>query len=1248
MRKTLKANCGKYNVVTDTLSKNPQTQSPETAPAAQKSLKDRKPKNVAAMTVAGALKTASDGVGSQAKTCEEDCAVHLASSGTRMSHVPDLTPTKIQEGTETIMFIDTKPQVERLDTRDEQTTPNIIVEKKCSNTFTEEVPPSDLREVASLGFSATSKKNDEIVRNPSVVELLPSCPQPTVIPGIPSSEQQLCGDTVIISNRVTMTISGPESNSIPGFPTVLKQEPNMVNILPTCPGVTRVPGLASTRFDFCYPDWVMDRSFLWNKKVQIKEQFISRISHVRENVVDTMMVEATVAMMPTCPRKTRVPGLPSANKRKVSDSPSMACLLPTCPKQTIVTGMPCRSIVEINNNNWHTLSSMNKEFKSTPLCLIRGRPETYTSIEHLEDMVHILPVCPRTTIIPGFPSAPKKEASLVDLLPTCPKVARAFGMPSKKCVKGADRHKAIPLVWLATLKSKEILFLHIDHNQHIASADSEMVAILPSCPMKSSLPGFPSAPQKIAPSMVSISLTCPMASRIAGVPTRKLLSSDNSTTWSVLKTQLSSRPLSHRPNVITHVMDVASQMGTDFLNMDAMLPSCPSRATIKGFPFAPRKAPNMVNLLPTCPKMAKALGFASRKSMKRGEEVWHMGNSLWLKPLAKEEMLIGHCREIMCTNLTMMEAMVDIVPSCPQKATIRGFPSAPRHDISVRILSTCPRQSRVPGFPSKELYSSYGKALETVKHLLLEKPFRKGDLLIKGGLKGYFHFPEKRQWCSSVGILQSCPMNAVISGFPSAPQKLTQSMVTLVHTCPRQTHVSGLPSRICIHSEIKGQSAQNNPIREGAAHKRCTEILQWHPQDEQSTESMAATLSSCPEITSVPGFPSVWRQTLACSLNMENMQPTCAKMSTVSGMPSLDQSKTADWSIDTRSHLSPKLRSVLHFERMYSVNPAIVTNMVSMLPSCPREAHLPGFPSDVSRILADVPHISNLRHVCPKHSRCSGIPSRYPTDLDEHIWNEDIGLIWERQPGNRKSPKVIYGQSMSPNEKHMVKIMLSMLPPCPKTSFLPGFPSKFQQSKHKSVQKHHGMFKMLPSFPKYSDISGLPATNHTAKQDDWQVYRKAIWHKGLGMCPGLQHSWKVKEMPLSDREIMLSMLPPCTRHALSAGFPSAAQLLTEHFMPSNQDEPEVVRQRMTSEPSFCSEGSIVHNRMPAHSELSEDKYSSENKEAKEIFLQPNAIQVSFTQKEVELQSALVSDGHNVERGLRTQNETEDAGTLDGG
>ncbi|KAK0154484.1 hypothetical protein N1851_003415 [Merluccius polli] len=746
--------------------------------------------------------------------------------------------------------------------------------------------------------------------------------------------------------------------------------------------------------------------------------------------------------------------------------------------------------------------------------------------------------------------------------------------------------------------------------------------------------------------MVSISFTCPMASRIVGVQTRKLLSSVNSTAWLVLKPQCLGKPLSNRPYPI---MNEISKMSKDFLNMEDMLPSCPSKVTIDGFPSAPRKAPNMANLLPTCPKVAKALGLASKKCMMSGEEVWHMGISLWLKPLAKEEMLIGHCQAIMCSNHRMMKAMVDMMPSCPQKATIPGFPSAPRQEISMgSILSSCPRQSRVPGFPSKDPKSSYSNDLEIVKQLLIEKPLRKTEWLIKGVLKRHFHCPEKRQWFSSVAILPSCPMKTVISGFPSAPQKLTQlCMVNLVQTCPRQTHVSGLPSRICIHSESKGWYAQIKPIIQRPAQKRCTEILQWDLRDVQSTESMAATLPSCPEITSVPGVPSVWRQTLAWSLNMQNIQHTCAKMSTVSGMPFLNHKKTADWSIDTQLHLSPKLRSVLHFEKMYSVDPEMVINMVSMLTSCPREAHLPGFPSGSSSILADVPSMIHLRHICPKNSRCYGIPSKCPTNLDENIWNEDKGLIWERQPGKRKSPKVIYGQRMSPEEKHMVKIMVSMLPPCPKKSFVPGFPSKSQQIKHTSVNKEHqGMFKMLPTFPKHSEIPGLPATNHTAKQDDWQVYRNTIWQKGLGMCPGLQHSWKVKEMPSSDREIMMSMLPPCTRHALTPGFPSTARLLTEYSIPVNQDGPEVMRQKMTSDASFY-KGSIVTDLTPALSGPSGDKYSSGNKEAKEILLQPNN-QVSFNKKEVALQSGLASGGHKVEKGFWTLYETEDKGTLDEG
>ncbi|XP_059933088.1 uncharacterized protein LOC132475793 isoform X1 [Gadus macrocephalus] len=1167
MSKTLEAS--KYNVVTETLSNDPQTQCPEIPAAAQKGKprtkkKNKNAKDIAAMAAPATLKKVSD-VG--APTHEEEADAHLASCSTRIVNMPVLTQKYFKEGTERIhLFMDTKPHDVRLDMRGKQATPNIVLENKCGDTFTEVMPSSAPREDASLGFSVTSKQKHDRVREPCVVDLLPSCPQRSVIPGISSLEQHLVVDwptdgispleklpskrmvscahsnykhLLCDDNMVSMISSCPKSPGIPGFPTVPKHEPNMVNILPSCPRVTSVPGLASTPLDSCYKESIMDRSVLWSKKVQIKEQFTVHMS---------------------------------------------------------------------------------------------GRPDTYT--ENLTDMVLMLPACPRTALIPGFPSSPRQEASFAKLLPTCPKVARALGMPSQICIEGADKywHKDTPLLWYGTFKNRGGLFSHLNHN--VASVHSKMVAIRPSCPVKSSLPGFPLAPKRIAPSIVSNFFTCPMASRIAGVSTRKPLNSDSSTTWLDLKTNVLCRPSS---NERCHVVDEISKISTDFLNNENMLPSCPSRKTINGFPFAPRKAPSMVNLLPTCPKVVKVLGLASITCVKSGENVWDFGNSLWLKPLAKEGTLMGRCQEILCSNHSTMKAMVDMMPSCPQNARIHGFPSTPRQEISiVSMRSTCPRRSRVPGFPSKEPYSSYGKDVETCKQLVLGQPLRKCELLIKGDLIRHFHCPDKGKWCSSVTMLPSCPSKSLISGAPSAPRKSTHSMLNLVDTCPRQTHVCGLPSGSCNHSESKGWCSQNKQIiKNRPAQKRCTEILRCDPGDAKSTESMAATLPSCPEITSVPGFASVWRQTSARNLNMQNMEPTCAKMSRVSGMPSLNHSIAAYWSIDKQSHLSPKLRSVLHFEKMYSLDSDMVTNMVSMLASCPREAHLPGFPSNSSSVLADLPSMLHLQHICPKHSRCSGIPTRYPSDLDEDIWNEDKGLIWERQAGNRKSKKVVYGERISQSEKHMVKIMVSMLPPCAKTSSIPGFPSKFPQSKHTSVNNE-------PTFPKRSEIPGLPAINHTANQDDWRVHRNIIWQKGLGMCQGLQLSWTMKELPPSDRERMLRILPLCARRALSPGFPSAELLFVERSISPNQDGDEVTGQRMTGEASSCSKGSVVTDLTPAHSEHSGDKYLNGTKE--DMLLQPDAIQYSFNEKEVEFQSGSASGSHKMEKGFWTQNETEDVGT----
>jgi hypothetical protein len=81
---------------------------------------------------------------------------------------------------------------------------------------------------------------------------------------------------------------------------------------------------------------------------------------------------------------------------------------------------------------------------------------------------------------------------------------------------------------------------------------------------------------------------------------------------------------------------------------------------------------------------------------------------------------------------------------------------------------------------------------------------------------------------------------------------------------------------------------------------------------------------------------------------------------------------------------------------------------------------------------------------------------------------------------------------------------------------------------------------------------------------------------------------------------------------------------------------------MSDGASFCSKRSVVTDLTPAHSEHSGDKYLNGTKE--DMLLQPDAIQYSFNEKEVEFQSGSASGSHKMEKGFWTQNETEDEGT----
>ena len=158
--------------------------------------------------------------------------------------------------------------------------------------------------------------------------------------------------------------------------------------------------------------------------------------------------------------------------------------------------------------------------------------------------------------------------------------------------------------------------------------------------------------------------------------------------------------------------------------------------------------------------------------------------------------------------------------------------------------------------------------------------------------------------------------------------------------------------------------------------------------------------------------------------------------------------------------------------------------MVSLLPSCPQTACLKGFPSIPCQVLGDIPNMINLLPTCPRHSRVLGLPSGFLNESDEAEWSVDRRPVWERPLTNPGRLSVIHEHKMCFPEEAVVRIMVSMLPPCPKHSHIPGIPSKAGERPVDVVMKEaFSMFKSSATFPKHSKIQGLPSKNSPKEYD---------------------------------------------------------------------------------------------------------------------------------------------------------------------
>ncbi|XP_067379464.1 uncharacterized protein ehbp1l1a isoform X4 [Channa argus] len=807
--------------------------------------------------------------------------------------------------------------------------------------------------------------------------------------------------------------------------------------------------------------WSMNKRQVCEKDWRVKQDIALQSSAF--GTEEMSLFTSKVELGPLCPRGGSIPHLPSASVRAQKN----ITLSSSCPQYSRIPGMP--SLHQSQVIMWPDGKSL--LFQKSPSKKLTLRPYPIY-VNALDDscaefarMVDIIPSCSKSSSIYGIPSTLKCVPNMAYLLPTCANICKVPGLPS---VGSATRYENYVWnrgsFWKKPLKIKEVFISQIScvHGQaaHDTSIDRGMVAILPTCSRKASVLGFPTAPWTKTlntPSMARLLSTCPKQTVIAGLPFTQKDGSYN--TWHILREFSLDKQLKSSSHLVHEKPYEDKKYIKEMVNM---LPSCPRKVTIPGFPSVPQTE-HSTHGITWEPRQNS--GLPSKEPYSAKSENLYMGrHTLAEKPLSKGKALVQDISTSAFQDPDKGQTLGSVKES--SFSSTRTSPVGMSTELqalfhsTVSLVTMCSKQFRTPGVPCQYQNISENKDWQSLKTVISKRTEKNSQTYIVQWI------PEETIILKDmVNMLISCPEKLKVFGWPSATQ-LETNIVNITPSCPTHSRVSGLPSKkLCFSS-----------CNEWFAHKS----LQWSLPikrevkllnaglcfDKDIPASISAVLPSCPENARAPGFPSVRTQGFLVQPNVVNFSPSGTKESTGPGMPLRGSTKQLQWIMERKCLSLPRETSAVqsHLGAVNVLYPDCDTNinMVSMLPTCPQTACLPGFPSISCPI--------NVLPTCPSHSTVCGIPSGVHSDSDEAKWTVDKRPVCEKTITNTGKLALIYDYNMYFTEKSGVNIMLSMLPPCPKHSNIPGIPSKVVQRPVESLLNK----KCSVNLPKYGTVSGRP------------------------------------------------------------------------------------------------------------------------------------------------------------------------------
>ncbi|XP_055012734.1 uncharacterized protein LOC129409870 [Boleophthalmus pectinirostris] len=457
----------------------------------------------------------------------------------------------------------------------------------------------------------------------------------------------------------------------------------------------------------------------------------------------------------------------------------------------------------------------------------------------MDGMIRLAESCPKHSNIYGCPSRPQRIMS--SLSNSYCKLSQIPGFISGPDSKEWAQKKGDVFAHKST-EVQATLFSTFD-----TRAMKGMVYLAPSCPKVPGCPGFPSAPNPQVAYYGSCATrlvpSSPQVSAIPGFPSIQEEKTDQIVISKNVFVENLQKTIEFRVRSSTVIL------GNSDDNV-SLVPSCPRAARNPGFPSVPRYSMN--DFISLCPNLSRIPGFPSLQVNLKAN--WIAGDLL-VKCERSEKIAVVEG----ITNLDEKTSnkMLSLLSCCPNASTIVGCPSAPRTTTEFnnsRLVPCCPRVSLQQGFASLTISPSALWPTRATKPLWDGSHKRAKKIIINAGPT---HL-ETLTAQSMVKMVLSCPKEARVLGFPSAPVLNRPPSILSLYACtPCVSCLPGFPSARMLNTDCLPSTVppKLNPLFERPYNRKACTIK--HETNLEGNKHAVDMAPLCPQLAKAPGFPSI-------------------------------------------------------------------------------------------------------------------------------------------------------------------------------------------------------------------------------------------------------------------------------------------------------------------------------------------------------------------------------------------------------